>query len=52
MTPMFDYYKAWDKFAGSEEQKLTQQDGEDDSDNEVLEAKQAIPDKENTGPMS
>jgi|TARA_B110001450_G_C17574191_1_gene462083 hypothetical protein len=19
MTPMFDYYKAWDKFAGSEE---------------------------------
>ena len=54
MTPMFDYYKAWDKFAGSEEQKLKKQneEGGTDSEDEVLEAKQAIPDKENTGPMS
>ena len=51
MTPMFDYYKAWDKFAGAEEQKLTK-DGEEDSEDEVIEAKQAVPDKENTGPMS
>ena len=49
MTPMFDYYKAWDKFAGDEEQKLNQENSDED---ELLEAKQAIPDKENEGPMS
>jgi len=48
---MFDYYKAWDKFAGDEETKL-KKEGEEDSEDEVVEAKQAVPDKENEGPMS
>lgn len=50
MTPMFDYYKAWDKFAGGEEKKLEEENSDDED--EVLEAKQAVPDAENTGPMS
>ena len=37
---MFDYYKAWDKFAGSEEQKLNK-DGEEESDEDVPEVLEA-----------
>ena len=49
---MFDYYKAWDKFAGSEEQKLNKDGDSDEDEPEVIEATQAVPDKENEGPMS
>lgn len=36
ITPMFDYYKAWDKFAAKEEDNLQEKEG---VDNDIIEAK-------------
>jgi hypothetical protein len=44
ITPMFDYYKAWDKFTKDEVDK-------EDSDNEIIEAKNPTF-EEKKGPMS
>jgi hypothetical protein len=48
---MFDYYKAWDKFA-EEETKGISSGTKAEVDQEFLEAKNPVPEPENTGPMS
>lgn len=48
-TPLIDYYKAWDKFADEE---LKKDDGDADSDGEIIPATNPKPEKERDGPMS
>ena len=43
-TPMFDYYKAWDKFATTEEKNKKEDDEEEVE--EILEAKNPVPEAE------
>jgi len=47
---MFDYYKAWDKFAKKEEDGLAK-NHDSDSDTEIIEAKNPIP-KEQKAPLT
>ncbi len=43
ITPMFDYYKAWDKFAKKEVDTLNKKsDAPDDSEEEIIEAKNPV----------
>ena len=46
ITPMFDYYKAWDKFAAEEEENLEKKPGVDDEEGEIIPAKNPTPEAE------
>jgi hypothetical protein len=46
ITPMFDYYKAWDKFAVEEEEKNVENKGEEEAQGDFIEAKNPKPDAE------
>ena len=50
ITPMFDYYKAWDKFAKKEEDNLAK-DQDSGSDAEIIEAKNPVA-KEQKAPLT
>lgn len=57
-TPMFDYYKAWDKFALEQEDKADKDSDSDKSDAEepgedgFIPARNPKPEKEPSAPMS